>query len=170
MPKAVDEAGSQPSIRAGRRAKPNVTKSAASASSRRSVPVAMDGYHALVRAFPLVPIRDADHLAAAAAFIDGLLRRDLDTGELEYLDVLSDLVEGYEAAHHAMPDASGADVLKELMRANGLTQQGLSDQVGIPQSTISALLSGVRKFNVRHVHAFAKRFNVPPATFLPESP
>ena len=56
------------------------------------------------------------HLNEAQAMIDRLLAEDLDEGGQKYLDVLTDIVEAFEAQHEDIPDASEADVLRELMR------------------------------------------------------
>jgi HTH-type transcriptional regulator / antitoxin HigA len=126
-----------------------------------------DTYFRLVKRFPLAHIRDRDHLAAAQEMIDELLEADLDRGAQAYLDVLTDLVEAYEGRHESIPDASEADVLRELLRGHGLSQPQLAKQVGIAQSTISAVLSGARSLTKEQVIALGKFFNVSPAAFLP---
>ena len=99
-------------------------------------------YFKLVKRFPLVHIRDDAHLRLASDTINWLLQEDRDKGAEEYLDVLTDLVEAYESQHVLIPDASEADVLRELMRANGLSQLRLAKEVKIAQSTISAVVTG----------------------------
>ncbi len=126
-----------------------------------------DSYFNLVRRFPLTHIRDRRHLDRALGLVDELLRQKLDHGSQEYLDALSDLVATYEDDHEALPDASEADVLRELCRASGHTQMQLARLVGISQSTLSALLSGQREMTKGHMVALARFFNVPPAVFLP---
>src|SRR5438874_654981 len=111
---------------------------------RKAVPTLPGTYFALVKQFPLAHIRDDDHLAAAQEMIDRLLEQDVDRGVQAYLDVLTDLVEAYEDEHHPISGASEADVLRELMRSHGLSQQRLSKEVCIAQSTLSAVLSGGR--------------------------
>ena len=71
-----------------------------------------------------------------------LLKRELDQGEQEYLDVLTGLIEEYKANHEPIPDASEAGVLRLLMESNGLSQMALPRKVGISQATISAVLHG----------------------------
>jgi HTH-type transcriptional regulator/antitoxin HigA len=126
-------------------------------------------YFKLVEQFPLTHVRNDNQLMAAQAVIDRLLERDLDEGEQEYLDALSDLVESYEDEHIPIPAASEADVLRELMRANGLTQGRLANKVGIAQSTISAVLNGTRSLTKVQVLRLAGFFNVSPTAFLPAS-
>jgi HTH-type transcriptional regulator/antitoxin HigA len=126
-----------------------------------------DSYFALVRRLPLTHIRDDTHLKAAQEVIDRLLQEDLDLGAQEYLDVLADLVEAYEEKHVPIRDASEADVLRELMSANRLSQPKLAKAVGISQSTISAVLSGSRSLTKRQVIALARHFGIAPGAFLP---
>jgi HTH-type transcriptional regulator/antitoxin HigA len=126
-----------------------------------------DSYFELVKRFPLTHIRDDDHLRDAQEMIDRLLRQDRDEGEEEYLDALTDLVETCEDEHHPIPDASGADVLRELMGTNRFSQSKLAKAVGISQSTISSVLSGKRSLTAEHMTRFAQFFHVSPAVFLP---
>jgi HTH-type transcriptional regulator/antitoxin HigA len=126
-----------------------------------------DTYFRLVQEFPLTSIRDDRHLQAAQAMIDRLLELDRDRGAEAYLNALTDLVETYEDQHEPMPDATEADVLRELIRAHGLSQPKLAKAVGISQSTLSAVLHGVRSLTKQQVIALAKHFRIAPAAFLP---
>jgi HTH-type transcriptional regulator/antitoxin HigA len=130
----------------------------------RSLP---DTYFLLVKQFPLTHIRDDDHLAAASAVIDRLLQHEIDEGEQEYLNVLTDRVEAYEDAHLPIRDASEADVLRELMNVHGLTQPKLAKAVGIAQSTISAVLNGTRALTKNQIIKLSKFFGVGPGAFMP---
>lgn len=138
------------------------------AKSRKTLPGApRDTYMELIGRFRLVPIRSDTQLAKALAMIDRLLRRKLDRGAEQYLDALSDLVEVYEDKRFPVsPPAPPAEVLDELMRANGLSQSALAKLVGIAQSTISDILRGERSLNIGHVTKLAKHFNVSPEVFL----
>lgn len=126
-----------------------------------------DTYFRLVQEFPLTHIRDENHLGAAQKMIDRLLNENLDKGAREYLNAMTDLVETYEDEYEPIPDASEADVLRELMRANGLSQPKLAKEVKISQSTISAVLSGTRSLTKEQVVTLARFFHVSPAAFLP---
>jgi HTH-type transcriptional regulator/antitoxin HigA len=129
----------------------------------------LPGYLKLVRRFPLRPIRSEKELDRASEMIDEMLvrARPLAPLERDYLEVLSDLVERYEDAHHPMPEASGADVLRHLMEARGLTQSEVAAATGIVNSTISAVLSGKRRLSVQHIEKLAAFFHVGPGAFLP---
>ena len=132
-----------------------------------SIPYAMpDTYYELVRGFPLARIRDDSHLAAAHEVLERLLVEDLDEGGQEYLDALTDHVASYEDQHVTIPEASEAEVLRELISANRLTQSRLAKEVGITQSTISAVLAGDRSFTRDQVLRVAARFGLPPTVFL----
>ena len=75
-------------------------------------------YMDLVQEFPLRPLRSDEELAQAIGVIDRLIiRGDLDSGEQDYLDVLTDLVEKYEAEEHPMPPVSDAAMLCHLIEA-----------------------------------------------------
>jgi HTH-type transcriptional regulator/antitoxin HigA len=133
-------------------------------TAKRTLP---DTYFELVKQFPLIHIREDDDLDTAQEMMNRLLEEDLDEGGQEYLDALTDLVEICENEHEPIPDASEADVLRELMRSNGLSQTRLAKEVGISQSTISAILNGTRSLTREQVITLAKFFHVTPAALLP---
>jgi HTH-type transcriptional regulator / antitoxin HigA len=126
-----------------------------------------DSYLELVKRFPLIHIRDDAHLDEALEVLDGLLARDGDDGVQEYLAVLTDLVRAYEDEHVAIPDASEADVLRELMRSHGLSQAELARSSRIAQSTLSAVLTGARSLTKGQIIKLAGFFGIAPAAFLP---
>ncbi len=132
-------------------------------NAARSLPAT---YFALIRKFPLTHICDDEQLEAALAMIDRLLERDLDKGGEAYLDALTDLVEVYEEKNVPIQDATEAEVLRELMRSNGLTQEKLAAKSGIAQSTLSAVLSGARSLTKEQVIVLARIFNVSASAFM----
>lgn len=128
---------------------------------------APDSYFALVREFPLRSIRSEAELDAAELILHRLLARRLDRGETLYRDALTDLIEVYEEKSQPIPDAPEAEVLALLMESNALSQSALAREVGISQSTLSAVLSGTRSLTREQVVNMARRFNVSPSAFLP---
>lgn len=153
------------------RAKPTSPAVPAKAARRKSsTPTSGRGPYAsdfsLVRKFPLEPIRDDAQLDQALAVVEGLLKRELDDGEESYLEVLTTLVEAYECRAFPIHGASEADVLRELMRENGLNQSALAGRVGMAQPTISAVLSGARELTKVQVLTLARFFHVSPTAFM----
>ena len=130
---------------------------------------AIDEYVALVRAFPLVSIRDDGHLDEAVAVIHCLLDRTERTpAEEAYLGALTDLVETYEDAHVHIPATSGIDALHYLMEENGLTQADLVPQFGT-RSIVSEVLAGKRPLALSHIRRLAERFGLPAEVFMTPS-
>lgn len=120
-----------------------------------------DSYMELVLDFPLASIQSDEHLAEAQRVIDGLLLRGtLDEGEATYLDALSDLVGSWEDQQHAIEPASDADMLRHLMEAKGVTQIQLSQDTGLPKSTISEVLAGKKSFSRQIIRKLAEYFRV----------
>jgi HTH-type transcriptional regulator / antitoxin HigA len=127
-------------------------------------------YIDLVHAFPLRPIRSEAELDRAIAVIDSLVvRDDLDPGEDDYLDVLSDLVLKYEAEHDPIAWVSDDDMVRFLLDSNDMTQAELAQRSRIAESTISEVLAGKRKLSRRHIAAVASVFRVSPSIFFPET-
>jgi HTH-type transcriptional regulator/antitoxin HigA len=125
-----------------------------------------DHYLELVRNFPLRPLRTDKELGRAIEVIDSLIiRGDLDSGEQDYLDILTDIVEKYEAAEHPMPQVSDAVMLRHLIDARGITQSKLATAVKIPMSTISEVLNDKRRLNRNHIAVISKFFGVSSSVF-----
>ena len=75
------------------------------------------------------------------------------------------LIEAYEEEHHAIPDASPADVLRALMDANELRQKDLVPVFG-SESIVSEILHKKRQLNKAHIEKLSKRFHVSPSVFF----
>src|SRR6266567_6972322 len=128
-----------------------------------------DRYLDLVRQFPLRPLRTDADLEAAIAIIDALIDRPaLTAPEQDYLDVLSDLVEAYEAEMVPMQPVGDADLLRFLIEQKGVTQAAAATGAGIAESTISEVLAGKRKLNRTQIAKLARYFHVEPGAFLSE--
>jgi HTH-type transcriptional regulator/antitoxin HigA len=120
-----------------------------------------DSYLGLVTAFPLASIKSEEQLQEAQKVMDRLLARgELDDGEEMYLDALSDLVAVYEDEHYPIEPASGAEMLRHLMEAKGITQAQLSRDTTVPKSTISEILAGKKSFSHQLIREFADYFRV----------
>ena len=64
---------------------------------------------------------------------------------MDYLDVLSDLVEAYEAEAIPMRPVGDAELLRFLIEQKGITQAAAAAGAGLAESTISEVLRGKRK-------------------------
>jgi HTH-type transcriptional regulator / antitoxin HigA len=126
-----------------------------------------DRYLELIRRFPLRPLRTDAELDRAITVIDDLIDRDdLEPEEEDYLEVLGDLVEKYEAEQHPMPPVSDADMLRHLIESRETTQARVAAETGIAESTISEILKGKRGLNRKHIETLARHFKVNPAILV----
>ena len=135
-------------------------------SSRATCGKAEDRYLELVRRFPLRPLRSDADLDAAVAVVDELLDRDeLSEPEQDYLDVLSDQIEAYEAEAVPIRPVGDADMLRFLIENRGATQAAVAKGAGIAESTISEVLAGKRRLNRAQIGKLARYFHVEPGAF-----
>jgi len=125
-----------------------------------------DTYLALIRTFPLRPLRSEADLDEAMAILDVLVVKDaLSTAEADYLAVLSDLVEQYEAAAHAIPPASDAALLQHLLEAQEVTPVAVARATGIDAATLAAVLAGTHHLTREQIGLLARYFVVSPSVF-----
>ena len=128
-------------------------------------------YLALVRRFPLRPIRSAAEYERAARVLDSLVLRELSPGETDYLDVLSLLIEAYDdqrdPAGHA--ESSPAELLRALVEHRGITTTALGRVIG-SKGVASELLNGRREPSKAQIRKLAEFFRVEPGAFFGPSP
>jgi HTH-type transcriptional regulator/antitoxin HigA len=124
-------------------------------------------YMALIRRFPLRPLRTDAELDAASRIVDELTDRDdLSPAESDYLDVLGDLIERYEDEHVEMPQVSDGTMLRSLMDEKGVRQADIARGTGISKTVLSLVLNGKRDLTREHIGALSKYFGVNPSSFL----
>jgi HTH-type transcriptional regulator/antitoxin HigA len=129
-----------------------------------------DRYLDLVRKFPLRPLRSDVDLDAAVAVVDSLIDRPgLTAAEQDYLDVLSDQVEAYEAEMVPIRPVGDAELLRFLIEQKNVTQAETASGAGIAESTISEVLAGKRRLNRSQISKLARYFHVEPSAFLSET-
>ena len=85
--------------------------------------------------------------------------------ETETAKLLVVLIADYEAKHVVIEKATGVEVLKELMSANGLRQKDLAEDLG-GESIVSLILQGKRLLNRQQMERLSERFHVSPAVFF----
>lgn len=81
------------------------------------------------------------------------------------IDLLTLLIEHYEAERYPIPKADPVTVLRFLMESHSLGQKDLVRELGV-ESTVSLVLRKKRRLNVNHIAKLSKRFKVSPAVFF----
>src|SRR5262245_49830071 len=126
-----------------------------------------DKYLELVHRFPLQPLRTEEDLDAAVAVVNSLIdQRALSAPEKDYLDLLSDLIEGYESVTIPMRPVGDAELLRFLIEQKKVTQAETANGAGIAESTISEVLAGKRKLNRGQIAKLARYFHFGSGAFL----
>lgn len=136
----------------------------------KSKPKPRKTYLALVRRFPLRPIRSEAALDRATAVINSLLDQGrLNSDQADYLDVLSDLVQRFENEAHAIAtdDLTEGEMLAFMMEQQMMSQAELARETGIAVSTISEILAGKRDLTRSQIIKLGQLFHVNPGIFLP---
>lgn len=127
----------------------------------------MTEYRTLVESFPPRPIRDTKQLSQTWSRIEELVTKARRTlAEDDYLSLLTDIVEHWEAQHVRMPKMHGVELVRELLDDNQLPQRALVEIFGA-DSIVSEVLSGKRELQRKHIEGLARFFNVSPAAFFP---
>jgi HTH-type transcriptional regulator/antitoxin HigA len=92
-------------------------------------------------------------------------KRQLTAEEARLTELLTLLISDYEDKHYQLPPAEPREVVRELMRANGLRQKDLVDVFGT-ESIASEVLNGKRELNKEQIKRLSGRFGVSPAIFF----
>lgn len=124
-------------------------------------------YAELVRAFPPRVIHDEAQLAATERQIESLLSLlERTPAQDAYLDLLSTLVQEWEASHVDIPPLAATELVAFLCEMRGLPQRALVPIFGSP-SIVSEVLAGKRELQRKHIEGLAAFFHVSPAAFFP---
>jgi HTH-type transcriptional regulator/antitoxin HigA len=123
----------------------------------------------LVELMPPQAIMDDVQYENTVEMIDRLMASGkLTKGQELYMETLVQLVQVYEAQHHAMETAgvSGIDALRHLLAENDMNASDLARLLGVHASMGSKILKGERSLTVEHLRKLADRFNVRPGLFM----
>ncbi len=124
-------------------------------------------FEELVRLMPPQAITDDAHYENTAEMIDRLMASGkLTRGQESYLETLVQLVQAYEASHHAIEAAKGMDALKHLLTEHSMNASDLARLLGVHTSMGSKILKGDRALTVDHLKLLAAKFKVRADTFL----
>ncbi len=125
-------------------------------------------YEDLCRVYLPRKIHDKSECQRATAVIDALsIREGLNKDQLDYLELVGDLVNEYEKNHVAQPEySSPVEVLRYLMEENGISTRQMSRILGKDESIVSKILKGERSITIEHARKFGHHFAVNPGLFL----
>jgi HTH-type transcriptional regulator/antitoxin HigA len=123
----------------------------------------------LVAMMPPQAILDEVHYDNTVEVIDRLMASGkLTKGQELYLETLVQLVQAYEAKHHAIDTSgiSGVESLRYLLAENDMSASDLARLLGVHVSMGSKILQGERSLTVEHLRKLADRFKVRPELFM----
>ena len=120
----------------------------------------------LARTLPAVIETEDEYehfLAEIEKLIDKGEKRSPEEDKL--FDLMTALVESFEAKNYPIPDAPPHEVLQELMRSRGLKQRDLLDIFG-SDGLASEVVNGKRNISRAHAKSLAEYFHVPVDLFI----
>ena len=123
----------------------------------------------LVKLMPPQALMDNVHYENTVEMIDHLMvSGKLTKGQELYMETLVQLVQAYEAQHHAIDTAglSGIDALRQLLAANDMNASDLARLLEVHASMGSKILKSERSLTVEHLRKLADRFKVRPELFM----
>ena len=119
-------------------------------------------------AFHPFPIRNEPDYRRAFERIEPLaVKTRLSRSERDFLDVMTILIDRYEEEHHRVETAgiSGIEVLKNLLRENGMTGSDLGRILGT-RTQGYPILRGERSLSKNQMLKLGNYFGVTPGLFL----
>jgi HTH-type transcriptional regulator/antitoxin HigA len=126
-------------------------------------------FNALVAEMAPQALMDDVHYDNTIEMIDRLMADGkLTKGQELYLETLVQLVQAYEAKHHAIDtdDLTGIDALRHLLAENDMNASDLARLLGVHASMGSKILKGERSLTVEHLRTLTDRFKVRPELFM----
>jgi HTH-type transcriptional regulator / antitoxin HigA len=128
-------------------------------------------YLRLIRKFPLRVIKSESQYDQAIEVVQSLAIRGedgLDSGQADYLDALTNLVESYDEEHHLVaPDGLRPHQrLKWVAGEAGLSQDQVAKLLGVSQPLVSLLFLGKRELTVSHIRKLSEHFHLNPRYFM----
>jgi HTH-type transcriptional regulator/antitoxin HigA len=127
---------------------------------------APETYEELVRLYPPRKIHDQVELENATEVADWIALRAQNDAQLDYLELLGDLMDEYENTGKTDKAASPLEILNYLVEENDLTTRELGKILGIDHSVAARILRGERTITVEHAKNLGARFKIDPKAFL----
>jgi HTH-type transcriptional regulator/antitoxin HigA len=125
---------------------------------RKSLPAT---YDTLVSLHMPRPIHDEVGYANAVEMVDILAGHKLNADQDDYLQLLSQIIEAYEASIlPALTPDSASKTLKFLLDENGMSGDDLATLLGIDRSSAFKILKGSRNLTLDHIRKLVGGFKV----------
>jgi HTH-type transcriptional regulator/antitoxin HigA len=122
-----------------------------------------------LRPDPIKPIKTEEDYKAALAEVATLMDAELDTPEGDRLDVLSTLIEAYEARHWPIDPPDPIDAIKARMAQHGLRPRDLEPLLG-GRGRVSEVLNRKRPLTLAMIRRLHRELGIPAAVLVKEPP
>jgi HTH-type transcriptional regulator/antitoxin HigA len=127
---------------------------------------APETYEELVRLYPPRKIHDQIELENATEVADWISLQAKNDAQLDYLELLGDLMDEYENVGKPDKTSSPLEILNYLVEENNITTRELGKILGIDHSVAARILKGDRAITVEHAKSLGGRFKLAPEAFL----
>jgi antitoxin component HigA of HigAB toxin-antitoxin module len=114
--------------------------------------------------FDVRPIRNHEDHRAALKTIEALWDAKPGSQEFDHLDVLTTLVEAYEAKRWPVDDLDPVEAIEAVMEAEGHSRAELAALIG--QSRATEILSRKRPLTLAMIRSISEAWRVPAATLV----
>jgi HTH-type transcriptional regulator/antitoxin HigA len=124
-------------------------------------------YEGLVRIYPPRKIHDQIELENATEVADWIALRAKNDDQLDYLELLGDLMDEYDKQDGKTgKPAPPLDLLKYLVEENDISTRELGAILGVDHSVAARILRGERAITIEHAKSLGARFKLQPTAFL----
>ena len=136
--------------------------------SHLSLPAdAPETYEELARIYVPRKIHDKTGQRNATEVVDWLAIRAKTKDQVEFLDLVSDLLDEYECQFPKIDNSSDPlELLQYLVEENRITARELAEILNVDHSVAARILKGQRGITVAHAKNLGARFKVDPKVFL----
>ena len=128
---------------------------------------APETYEELTRIYAPRKIHDKIGQRNATEVVDWLAIRAKTKDQVEFLDLVSDLLDEYERQFPEIDNSSDPlELLQYLVEENRITARELGEILNVDHSVAARILKGQRGITVEHAKNLGARFKVDPKVFL----
>lgn len=126
----------------------------------------MTPYQTLLLEYQPRPIRSERDHRRALKQVESLMVADAGREASELIELLSTLIEQYEAREFPTPNNTPREMLEHYLENRGVTRAELARATGIPRSVITNVLAGRRQISKSVAAHLAEYFGVSVSQFI----